>query len=616
MIAFRVKGGFLDLYPDTDHTLVWSNPVFDANNLARAFSWEVNLPRTPNNNALLQHLYRIDTTKPNRSTDCEVFINGLSALLGVIKISEVGSDYVMYFQSNSLAVADILKNDLSYFITDSVQLFEDGATGLGLQWICAFQNNAYYPEYTNATLTIDTYSFNISYTDTDDRNLIATQLASQITDAQIPGVQASASGDNCIIYSNTAHQVSGGGGIFVFGNYGGAEYTHQRIVAKINTIVADVANQPIVFPYIQAPKVNKNGSLSINTYDETGIQRNVVSTTSGQSRNSVVPMLKVAYVVKKIAEKFGFTIAGEVWNDAEFQNKIIFNSVTLDDEQTFIDPLHPAGGDKQFLNVWKQSFLLSDHLPKMSALDFLNALSKEFGAYFWVDRTTLKLRRKSDLINLRPINITDEIDYNSIRHFPITKKTISILYKHETNTEGYEAEFDAFTVPRLNLPTEPEVLQFEIPFDTLPMMGFSNIGGFRRIPYYQGEADKTYKALLSFRGNYPLNSTGNAIYQYATSDNLDHQGAVITGAKSLCISTSVGIYENYLKYTIEYEDATQIDVQSALSFTKLLQAYNFEFVKVLAISPLGQFESTVKRITIKLRPTLEKSTTLIETLKV
>lgn len=129
----------------------------------------------------------------------------------------------------------------------------------------------------------------------------------------------------------------------------------------------------------------------INGWDSSGIIENdhnwglnTGNNSQVRNYNSIQPFAKLKYVLDEIAERFGFTLEGDFYDDPDIQNIFIDNSTTIDRLQNFI------GADKFIF--FKGTFILNDLLPDISVPDFFKALQTRYNLALYYNELTKKVR--------------------------------------------------------------------------------------------------------------------------------------------------------------------------------------------------------------------------------
>lgn len=164
---------------------------------------------------------------------------------------------------------------------------------------------------------------------------------------------------------------------------------------------------------------------------------NTYGAEHGFRMNRIVPFPYLKYVLTKAFEHAGWTVSGDILDDADFQKIVMINFKAIDyGYKTFPGPDY----------VYRDPvvFNLQDNLPDISLSAFLIALKNRFGWYYDFDNTAKKctIRMLRDLVNEAP---TDKTAYSS----PLIFKTIlqdNPLYALRNNDGNGALNFDGADV--------------------------------------------------------------------------------------------------------------------------------------------------------------------------
>lgn len=701
MIGFRLQKGFLDISPSVQLSLTATNPFLDPDHMGRAYTFDFNAERTPQNDKLFSHLYRLDSNAEAINLPCRCYLNGYEFETGKLSVQEIQTGYKCYFQSDALIAAEAFNKNLSYYITDTLQLFTNGPVPFDLEWFVAF-----LPEVTGGSDTValkirgQLFEFTINWDtglNTPDyhgaaitlQSLLATELPDLTTEIyNYDFLKIIATDGELVPFEIVEHCA-------VYPLYDVEQYEITRIHIGVKALIQN-SSAAVAFPPIYAPSVHPDNALfqkykilnnleapdsfslfwqisfipdagtatqsvsvkvqgqifelsiyyddSISDYNyfraaadlarqltsafpllvsevyqgvyvkiesPTGaavvivpIERtatavlNVYSPNLGELRinkvqatkiwaNSIVPMLKLSYILSTIATKLGLILSGEVWLNEEFKKLILFNSVTLDD----IIEITPI----KFINRWKKSIVLANHIPDITVKDLLNYLSEQFGIYYTISGGYFNIRYKKDLHAKSPQNWTDIIISDPIIIKPKKQEGINIHYQHDKDapTTEYPTSFDPITIGEGGI-------EYVMPFDTLPVINF-DAQGFKRLPHWYGKIDQTPKMLLLLRGGIFANDNTKS-YQFATNDDKNYTGAALTGSPwSLALSGTNGLYEKHLKTVIPYLDAEEVKIRFTLKMNHLTELRKGNISRVFSQTPQGEFTATIDQINLKIQ---------------
>lgn len=102
------------------------------------------------------------------------------------------------------------------------------------------------------------------------------------------------------------------------------------------------------------------------------------------NRNSLQPFILLKCVLDKIADAFNFSWEGDFYDHADLETFLIDNTAGLDQPLRHIN-------DHQFV-FWRRTFNLSELVPDMTVVDFLNAIKLRYNLGIYWNEVTGKVR--------------------------------------------------------------------------------------------------------------------------------------------------------------------------------------------------------------------------------
>lgn len=156
-----------------------------------------------------------------------------------------------------------------------------------------------------------------------------------------------------------------------------AEY-EAEIVASFIQDNYENDTLPFCFPLVHNPlfyegKAAYKGFVNeVSHIMESGI---LPQTAKDMEMSTLVPFVRYVHVLEKIGEKIGLPVAGELISHAEFRQIHVYNVQSIDKAAEW----QIIGSQTRFVNSYKSTFALSDHLPDMSAKEFVNQFCEGFG---------------------------------------------------------------------------------------------------------------------------------------------------------------------------------------------------------------------------------------------
>lgn len=129
--------------------------------------------------------------------------------------------------------------------------------------------------------------------------------------------------------------------------------------------------------------INYNSLIATNT-----LPGGFARTSSFHNFYTLVPMVRLSYVLQAIFAGLGIKVNSDFLNDAEIQSIVLYNNVSLDcgdtlkftDTQQTINTGNPPNPNPLFLaNLYVSNFNLSDHLPDITIANLLDSICSLFG---------------------------------------------------------------------------------------------------------------------------------------------------------------------------------------------------------------------------------------------
>ena len=617
MIAFFLPKykRYLELEADTKITITATTPLADVEHLSRIYTFDFSIPVNPNNDAALRHVHRIDSRFGAQDLVCECQVGGVF-VVGKLSVVDVSTVYRISFVSESRDILSELDYDLSTFAQETIHLIPPttiptyneyrfrlktgGVTGnpnapnygfnMGINGTSFLTSWNYYPPYLEAALQSLATQIN-NYTQS---TMASVDNVSFLLVVKVPVDMSNGKEQfqwDYSLFSNIeTHSF-----ISPFGSI------NQQATITMNALNVDT-NSDIVFPTVYAPNFASIDNVAfakhINNVDSDGnMIENQYEAVKDNARNRFVPMFRVGYVLKKMANRLNLTLGGDWWKTEEAKRLIIFNTQTIDQniEIALWNDTTEVFENKSISYV-KSAIQPSAHLPNMTARAFLQTLCHDFGIFIEVKEGMLLLNKKRDIIDLLAKNRTHEIIPNTLRFVPRKDEGLKIAYNFGPETTIPTGQLQSVTIN----PTAKTKKTFAL-FGTLPMTVSTYDYTLRRVPHYFGKADEDSFGFLFYRGiqaNAPAPFIDNtaAVYPYATHDDLRHDGTSI-GDWSLSPSGEKGLYAVHLKGVAEIELAQEAEVElnPSVADTSLKGNYG----RMFAYTPNGHFEAIPKQVRLR-----------------
>jgi len=157
-----------------------------------------------------------------------------------------------------------------------------------------------------------------------------------------------------------------------------------------------------------------------------------ISPSTIKEPNRIVPFPYLHFVISKIFEHIGWTVNGDVFDDADFLKITMVNFRAID----WCIP--SVGGLAVYLPHETISFNLSDHLPDITISEFLIALKNRFGFEFKVD----SIRRTFGINWVKTIKDAEVVDYTNYANPKIERGFFTSQTKYSlVNDDGQGGGF-------------------------------------------------------------------------------------------------------------------------------------------------------------------------------
>jgi len=599
MLEVIIENESLDLEAEAGISITATNPMLDKDSIGRAFSFPFSLPITPRNARLLGHRQRLDASRQAAKQTGRIRFQGHDVLVG--DITEKKSSAARMEVAYSNEVLDIWKKLGEFKISEILDTLTIASSGIPTaEWVFSLGSapNTYsisIPEGT-ATATaatpgdVDTAGFSL-----------ATQL-----NALVSGIATYSPGGTLDLASAlvNSHPVS----TLVSLTLVSVVTVGERNFQNVARYVEDVNDTPIdelCFPLINWYKLYPGGkNIWFNGFANCAVDGVFTPNTKrGEEawENTVIPCVRVPYILEKIRERLGYPEwLGDVWALADFQQLIVVNNYTLDEVQ------HDryADDDLYYLNGFRQSINLNQHVPELTAADFVRGICRTFNVYFGIVDGTVAFLKKSAQLRQSPLDLSPALapDY-SIERVADTGWTL----RYATSNDVYVSAPGQLT-PIVS--GSGKVVSEVVP--TLKFIASTTIisgSGNAKLPtteqpgvndVYEGSKGRTSMPLtfLFYRGLH--NTSAAKPYAYATHDTTNFAGTSV-GTYSLDISGAAGLYQQWHKGHIELSDADTLNLTMRLTLGELQTLLQFRNARIRVVHPDGALVGVVKSLSFAAR---------------
>lgn len=603
MFALKVPTHAVDLTPDATLTLTVTNALTDPDHTARSYTFDTTAPHSPNNDHLFRHAYRLDAKQKTKLT-ATLDIEGTLFQRGKVVLKDITADtYSLAYQSDNRAILDELGDKISTYAQENITLFQAAFT----PYLINFHN--YGRDPVAASIQVRGQLFTVTglyaYTDQQDGTLYtnAPEKLEELFDlisTEFGADCGSINADGQLILTRflpseiqpSAHTVATPLG-------GEAAAQHQGIIANIQARMQDPESD-VLFPVIDCPTAYENNPLftSYHLLNRVNFEGNILiendwTTEKDSFNNAIVPMFRVRYVLRKIATRLKLTLAGTWWNHPESQKLFLPNTVTLDNTVERTVTVIENGVIKQqvqYFNQHKSTITPGEHLPDMTAKEFLQELAEQCGFCIKMKQGKLYLNRFKELRNAKPRNFTTKLATDSLRR-NIINEGITIRHSYPKEAPTPVGDFAPLSIGE----GKTNVALNFAPFPSIYW------GLFVNIPQYWGKINERPKVLMLYRGVQPTKGVPAATYCYATALNVDSTDAPINGAWSLAINGAMGIYQEHLKGIAELASAPEASALFYLSPEDVVAFERGAYSSLRADTPNGQLRAIITEMRLKLR---------------
>lgn len=612
MFHLKIDGKSLELGQDSTITLVQSCPIFDQDGLDRAFSFPFRLPHTPENLAILGHRNRFDhRDRAGLLENASLFVGGSffrKGELAIIGSTDFWTEVV--FRVAPIGVLETLKG---FRINEILPTISVGFQGNGghLTYEMLFFPTTYSIGFgPNGALA--------TYTPAPGESLsFATMNFLSAINAAVPGITLGGSNGFVTLSPNVVNQfpVLNVGNLALSSFESEAENDH----AAMKNHVQSVAAAPIethCFPLINwidfYAEKNPPVGVSIDTWKEmmnpviNGQLLENEPTDGPIFRYSALPCVRLPFIFEKIIEKLGLgEMAGSWWDEADVQQLIVVSNYDL---AALRQDRFMVGNDSSDTFEWRQSYRqdidLNDHVPEMTAAEFVEAMIEGFKLWMDVRGGRLLLSPKKAMIEQAPVDWTEYVEPDVSRKL-VERKGFSLRLARNKD-ERYQSSPDQLA----NYESSPAKRVEELKFSTLQMRvgTVGNLSAVHRVPYtrQKGVSDaysfekKAYALQLLFdRGARTI--PGAQSYIYASSDDIGINDAAQLGAMSLQWAGVNGLYNRWHRGIQELNDAPEVTFDAVLPIETFRNLSGWANARVRVAHPDGTMTIVLKTIQAQLR---------------
>lgn len=409
MLGLEIDSEFLDLTANAGMNITGSNPAFDPDAISRLFSYPFRIPGTPRNLRLLRHANRLDhqqsltaDTKP--AVKC--WVSGAIMAGGNLSLLEATASTVeCSFGNVDKGLVELWDTIRIRSLMPTINIPQEYEA----EWIFELQPVGGVPEPYEVTINAVVIIFDASgggYTQSQ-----AGQGLRDAINAVYPGTATYTGGSNqlrIIPLDNDPFVINDVLFLDVVTTRTKSQAEQQNLLEYLDGLLTTPAASHS-FPSLQHFffYADKNppycGQANYN-HDEFGVNQ---PDEGAVWKYTYVPYVSLKYVFDQIAAASGIAWSGDFYESTDFSQLRIFSNYALDKVRyEYFFEL----SEYRYLNGGRQSFNLADHVPDLTAREFLVRVFDFFNLYTKpATGTDVRLLRRRDQVAVRPLVWSAEI---------------------------------------------------------------------------------------------------------------------------------------------------------------------------------------------------------------
>lgn len=585
---------------DTDLSLTATSPIFDADYTQRIFSFDISLKRTPKNDVIFKHAYRLDDANDIQSTPLSIHLI----------LDNVVIPLSLYVQETRIETYKILiKNDNRQILKslDSLELRNLGYTAPIANYTPLAPARIVLDIADNRSTTLSlrlagkTYFETAASTSDNDLFIAAGALRNAInadfqnlvfltTNNLLPQfiLQLLVGVHENIVLDPIA--IIG----FKISDVRPITLHRQEAIQQFLDVADNRQRADFVFPLV------RNGNLYnftvnefkyyINSMYDAVLEANLPTPNKNTWQNTLVPFFRVAFVISKIAERLGLTLQGEWLTDDDLKSLILYNLTTLDEVS---EDLQADKLSIHKVNHFQDSVTMANHIPNVKAIEFLGNLCKQYSLYYTQKGKNLVFKSKKKLLKKPTQNWTSKIEVSTITYTRNEQNGLVIKPVKDPTDGIYEP------IQLQDKIIGKGLRETKLPYGTLPMtledrsVPRSEQIGNSKAANVENK-DMLFR-LLYFRGEIP-STEGN--YLFATHRNKSFSGTTY-GNESMDFNGPDNFYETRLKGIIELDQAEPVEFTAYISAQDYWDFIEEKYSTIVADTVRGKLKCLIKEIKIK-----------------
>lgn len=595
MLEIRVNDIPLELSPDTDVQITASNPILDKDAIERTFSYPFKVPASPNNRRTREHRNRLDAASSAKSQPGSLTFQSQRLVTGLVEQTGFSREQEeIVCVSRPMKIWEALGKIKIHEILETIDVTAGRPA----------------PAWTFGMGTLGTYEITIAgeYYARNAASFPGIPAAAALLVADInadfPGMASYDAGGNALVLDGLlvdAHPIDSFDTLVLNSRINPADWHYNNMKLHVTNVNATpVATH--CFPVIRwenaySGKLTMPYEIANHAYNGIFLENQTYDTEYDQWQHTIVPCVKVPYILNRIAAALGtHTFSGEVFDDSAIQKAIIPNNYCLD------QVIRAQYSDLLFYkrNAFKRLIQLGKHVPQMTAAEFISRLCNHFALWLDITEDQLVFQKKQARIAQPANDIANDID---VEYTVSTNRTNGWKLAHLRNPKeelAISGQFTDITVDGGEAVTEiPQSFYMggyflfniaKMPATRQPLLSnvFDTSAANTSMPF----------TLLFFYGIQTY--TPGFTSAYASSDNTNGIGTYV-GPYTLDISGPDGLYERWHKGIIEASVADVVSIAAYLTIGQLQRLLTWSSARVHFYHHEGSITGLLKTVQASLR---------------
>lgn len=597
MLEIRVNDIPLELSPDTDVQITASNPILDKDAIERTFSYPFKVPASPNNRRTREHRNRLDAASSAKSQPGSLTFQSQRLVTGLVEQTGFSREQEeIVCVSRPMKIWEALGKIKIHEILETIDV-TDGEPPPG--WTLEIVAFGTY------RVTIGGEDYNANAANSTQVPAAGLSLQNQIN-FDFPGLATYSVADqrlfiDGVILETIPTGMEGFLNLLLVSHISVSDWHYENMKAHVLAVNAT----PIAshcFPVIRwenpySGKIYMPLELANAAYNSVFIDNPYYTTEADQWENTVLPIVRVPYILSRIATTLGtHTFSGDVFDDPAIQKATVPNNYCLD--QVVRSQKTDLTWAKR--NSFKTKIIIGKHVPQMTAAEFISRLCNHFALWLDITEDQLVFQKKQTRIAQPANDIANDID---VEYTVSTNRTNGWKLAHLRNPKeelAISGQFTDITVDGGEAVTEiPQSFYMggyflfniaKMPATRQPLLSnvFDTSAANTSMPF----------TLLFFYGIQTY--TPGFTSAYASSDNTNGIGTYV-GPYTLDISGPDGLYERWHKGIIEASVADVVSIAAYLTIGQLQRLLTWSSARVHFYHHEGSITGLLKTVQASLR---------------